>query len=200
VAPPRAGSRPVTGADISTDDSTETPTGAARQRVTDRLGRLGRLSARYAPGERRPLGGYLAALATFGTAVAGLSTVTARHGGPPERLAERDLVTASIAVFRASRLLTSASVTAPLRAPFVRYDRPAGAGEVHEEVAEPEGGHRHAVGELVSCPYCLGAWLATVTGFGLVLAPRWTRLATAILTIEAGADALQKLYSDLQAR
>lgn len=162
--------------------------------------KLRELEDRYAPDEPRPLGGYVATLATFATAVGGLATIVARRGGPPEELRLRDLTIASVASFRASRLVTEASVTAPLRAPFTRYAGSDGPGEVREEVQEPEGGHRHAVGELISCPYCFGTWTATMMGFGLVLVPRWTRLATSILAIDAGADFLRKIYSDLQAR
>jgi hypothetical protein len=139
-------------------------------------------------------------LTTFAAAVGAGVTAVLRRGGPPVSLPTRDLALGSIAVFRASRLVTEASVTSPLRAPFTSYAGPSDPGEVAEEVQAPDGGHRHAVGELVSCPYCVGTWLATGLGFGLVLAPAWTRLAASILTIQAGADVLQKLYSDLQAR
>jgi hypothetical protein len=162
--------------------------------------KLHELEDRYAPGEDRPLGGYLAAMSTFATLAGGMATLLARRGGPPEEFSSRDLVLAGIATFRASRLVTEASVTAPLRAPFTRYDGSAGPGEVSEEVQEPAGGHRHAVGELVTCPYCFGMWTATAFGFGLALAPRWTRFAASILAMDAGSDVLQKLYSDLQAR
>lgn len=162
--------------------------------------KLDELEDRYAPEDDRPLGGYVMAMSAFASAVAGLTAVVIRRGGPPEAFATRDLALAGIAAFRASRLLTEASVTAPLRAPFTRYAGPGGPGEVREEVQAPEGGHRHAVGEMLTCPYCFGVWTATVFGFGLALAPRWTRFATSILTIDAGSDVMQKLYSDLQAR
>lgn len=160
----------------------------------------GRLEQTYAPDEARPLAAYSASLALFATMVTGLVRLMQRRGGPPAALPTRDLVLASIAVFRASRLLATASVTSPLRAPFTTFSDSAGAGEVSEDVRDPDGGARHAIGELVSCPYCLGMWLATATGFGLSLAPAWTRVATSILAVDAGADVMQKLYSDLQAR
>jgi len=50
-------------------------------------------------------------------------------------------------------------ITGALRAPFVHCKRSAGAGEVKEE---PRGrGLQRAVGELISCPYCMGPWCAT---------------------------------------
>lgn len=162
--------------------------------------KLRELEDRYAPDDERPLGGYLVALSSYATVVSGLVALLARRGGPPEELANRDLALAGLATFRASRLITEASVTAPLRAPFTRYAGSGGPGEVSEQVQAPDGGHRHALGELVTCPYCFGMWTATAFGFGMALAPRWTRFAASVLAIDAGSDIMQKLYSDLQAR
>ena len=162
--------------------------------------KLGEIEQRYAPGEPRPLRGYARALGTYATYVAGLSALVARRGGLPRQLRSRDTILASIATFRAARLLTEANVTSPIRAALTRYAGPGAPGEVREQVQEPEGGDRHALAELVSCPYCLGMWVATSFGFGLVLAPRATRFAASILAIDAGSDTMQKLYSDLQAR
>lgn len=163
-------------------------------------GKLRELEQRYAPDDERPLGGYVATLSGYATVVGGLTVLLARRGGPPERLPGRDLFLAGLASFRAARLVTEASVTAPLRAPFTRYAGTGGPGEVTEQVQAPEGGHRHALGELATCPYCFGMWTATAFTFGLALAPRWTRFAASVFAIDAGSDIMQKLYSDLQAR
>jgi hypothetical protein len=163
-------------------------------------GKIRELEGRYAPHDDRPLRGYLATLTGYAAGVAGLVALVVRRGGPPTRLAVQDLALASVATFRASRLLTEASVTAPLRAPFTTFEGPGDPGEVDEQVQEPTGGHRHAVGELLSCPYCSGVWLATGFTFGLLLHPRWARVAASVLAVDAGSEALQKLHSDLQAR
>ena len=162
--------------------------------------KLDEVQERYAGDEPRPLAGYVRALSVYGAVVAGLVGAVAKQGGPPEELRFRDLGLVTAASFRLARLVTSASVTSPLRAPFTRYAGSGGPGEVKEEVQDPEGGHRHAIGELVTCPYCFGAWTSTGLVFGLALAPRWTRLISSALAVGAGADALQKVYSDLQAR
>ncbi len=162
--------------------------------------KLHELEDRYAPEAERPLAGYLAALGTFAAASGSLAAVVHRRGGPPDRVHERDIVLGSVASFHLARLLGLASVTSPLRAAFTRYAGSGAPGETHEEVQQAEGGLRHTIGELVSCPYCLGTWTAMLTGFGLVLAPRWTRFAATVLAIDACGHALQKLYSDLQAR
>lgn len=83
-------------------------------------------------------------------------------------------------------------MTSPLRAPFVRYEEPAGEGEVNESVRGH--GARHAVGELMTCPFCLSVWVASGLAAGLVIAPRPTRLVLSTLTAIAGSDALQLVY------
>ena len=102
----------------------------------------------------------------------------------------------TVATHKLSRMLAKDSVLAVVRTPFTRFQEAAGAGEVHEEVRGH--GPRHAVGELVSCPFCLAQWVATGLAFGLVLAPRATRLAAGIFCAVAGSDALQFAYAALE--
>ena len=66
-----------------------------------------------------------------------------------------------------------------------------------EEVRE-HGGVKHAVGELLTCPFCLAQWVGTAFVFGYVTAPRATRLAALTMTTVAGADVLQFLYDGIQ--
>ncbi|GAB1645495.1 DUF1360 domain-containing protein [Krasilnikovia sp. MM14-A1259] len=160
-----------------------------RQRFAD-------LPRAYAPDEHRPLYGYAAALGAFGAlagSLAGAAKVT--RCPVPERPATSDVVLISIATHKLSRLLAKDAVTSPLRAPFTRYAEPGGSAEVNEEVRTDRGAVRHAVGELVSCPFCLGMWVATGLTGGLVLAPRLTRLAAVALTATAVSDFLQMAYS-----
>jgi hypothetical protein len=89
-------------------------------------------------------------------------------------------------------------VTSPLRAPFTRYDKPIGSGEVMEQVRDQGSGTRHAIGELLSCPFCLAVWVATGLTGGLVLAPRTTRLVATALTAVAASDFLQMAYAVAQ--
>jgi hypothetical protein len=80
-------------------------------------------------------------------------------------------------------------VTSPLRAPFTRYEGPGGPAEVNEAVRGH--GARHAMGELVTCPFCVGQWVATGFAFGLLLAPRVTRQVAATFSALEAADFLQ---------
>jgi hypothetical protein len=52
-------------------------------------------------------------------------------------------------------------------------------------------GLRHAVGELLTCPFCMSHWIATGFGIGAVVAPRATRLVASVFSMEAAADFLQ---------
>lgn len=151
---------------------------------------------RYAHGEERPLGGYAVLLGIYATIWAVLGRAVHRRGGLPERLGAGDLALLGVATHKLSRLITKDSVTAVVRAPFTTFSEPAGEGEVHEEVH----GHgvRHAAGELVTCPFCIAVWVATVLAFGLVLSPRPTRLVASILSAVTGSDFLQLAYAIAQ--
>jgi hypothetical protein len=153
-----------------------------------------RIQAEYAGEEDRPLRGYAAAMATYATLAAGVAAV-ARWRRPelPERPAAADVVLIATATHKLTRILTKGAVTSPIRAPFTRYVEPTGDGEVMEEV---RGGHgvRHAAGELLTCPFCLGMWTAGGFTAGLVFAPRFTRYAAATLTAVATSDFLQLAY------
>jgi hypothetical protein len=164
--------------------------------LTDRVrARLHRTRRSYAPHEHRPLGGYSASMSAYAVMVAGLAAVVHRTGRPlPERPATADLVLISVATHKLSRMLAKDAVTSPLRAPFTRYQEPAGHAEVFEEVRDDRGAGRHAVGELLSCPFCLATWIATGMVGGLVLAPRVTRLVAATFTAIAASDFLQLAY------
>jgi hypothetical protein len=152
----------------------------------------------YAPGEERPILSHAALVGVYGAAVSGLSfLVRKRKRRLPERVPAGDLVLMSVATHKLSRLLTKDTVTAPFRAPFSKYKEPAGAGEINEE-PRTDTPTRHAVGELVTCPFCMAQWVATGFLFGYVLAPRATRLAASLFTTVAASDVLQFAYAALQ--
>jgi hypothetical protein len=158
-----------------------------------------RLRQSYAPHEHRPLGGYLIAMGTYAGIAACLGAVAQATGRSlPERPAAGDVILLSVATHKLSRLLSKDAITSPLRAPFTRYDRPIGSGEVMEKVRDDGSGAKHAFGELLSCPFCLAVWVATGLTGGLVLAPRVTRLVSTALTAVAVSDFLQMGYAVAQ--
>jgi hypothetical protein len=146
----------------------------------------------------RPLGGYLVVLVAYGVVVA-VATATAALTGRrlPEQWRLQDLATITLGAHKLSRTLTKDAVTSPLRAPFTYYEGTAGPAEVHEEVRQ-EGALRHALGELLTCPFCLDVWVTTACVIGLLFAPRFTRLIVGSFTVLAGADFLQLAYAKAQ--
>lgn len=152
----------------------------------------------YSPNESRPLKGYSLAMTVYGALVGlfGL-VVVKRDKRLPQRIEPYDLALIGVATHKASRLIAKDAVTTPLRAPFTRYEEPAGAGEVNEEVRE-KGGVKHAVGEMISCPFCLAMWIATGLVAGIVAKPKPTRLAASALSAVAISDALQFGYDALK--
>jgi Protein of unknown function (DUF1360) len=144
----------------------------------------------YAHGEDRPLGGYARVMTTYAVGVAGLAALVAARRRPlPERPSLADLALTAFATAKVSRLVSRDVVTSPLRAPFTRFESQGGPAEVNEEVRG--AGMQHAVGELLTCPFCLSQWIATGFAFGLLLAPRTTRQVAATFTALEAADFLQ---------
>jgi hypothetical protein len=140
--------------------------------------------------EPTPLGGRALLAGTFATATAG-AVLAARRSGVqlPERFHPVDVATVGVATFKLSRIISKGRVTSFARAPFTELRDGTGHGEVEE--AARGSGLRRAVGELVVCPYCIGAWIAAAFTAGLVVAPRATRAVGAGLTAVALADVLQ---------
>ena len=154
--------------------------------------------AAYDPEGEVNVPGYLGSLTAFGTIVSlGLLAGRARGQELPERYDLRDLVLGGLATHKVTRLLSRSSVMSPLRAPFTEFQGPAGSAE-HVEKPTGDRGVRHTIGELLTCPFCLGQWVGTAYVAGLVLAPRATRSWAAVFTVTALADAGQHVYERLR--
>ena len=148
----------------------------------------------YAHGEDFPLGGYATAMSVYGGVVAAIAGVIRLTGTSlPERVGPWDTVLTAIATHKLSRLIAKDPVTSPLRVPFTVFEGTSGPAELAEEVRD--GGRRKTVGELISCPFCVGMWVATGFTAGHVLMPRTTRLAATTLAVLAGSDFLQLAYA-----
>src|SRR3954465_13088705 len=130
----------------------------------------------YTQGEPRPLGGDLGAMGVYlGLVSAGAAAVRASGRELPERIPPGDVALLAVATFRLARRIAKDPVTSPLRAPFTTFEGASGEAELAEQVCGD--GVRHAVGELLTCPFCLAQWVGTAFVFGYVAAPRATRLA-----------------------
>ena len=151
----------------------------------------------YAGGHERPLGSFLIIMGAYGALVTGMAAFLAASGRRlPDRLAWSDLALLAVATHKISRQLAKDPVTSPLRAPFTRYSGTSAEAELDEEVRGT--GMRKALGELASCPFCLGQWVATTGVFGLITVPRATRAAASVFAVLTASDMLQYAYARAQ--
>jgi hypothetical protein len=138
--------------------------------------------------ERPPHESHAAILATFVGGLAGIGVLARALGREPREQTALDLVALAAATFKAARTLSHDQVTSFLRDPFVK-------GHAHEGAEEPvDTGLRRAVGELVTCTRCAGAWAAAGLTGTQVLAPRSGRLLTWTLAAAAANDFLQAAF------
>jgi hypothetical protein len=127
---------------------------------------------------------YAALSALFGAALAG----TAAGGRGREPIPPAELPVLAAASFALSKLVVHEKAESWIRRPFVEEDAPGGR--------RPKGRRlRYAVGELLTCTRCTGAWSA----LGLVAlrlhSPAAGRAVAAVLAASAGNDMLQTAFS-----
>jgi len=140
----------------------------------------------------RPLGAYAFLTVVFTTGFGIPLVLAERRGSLPERVAAADLTLLAVGTFKLSRMLTRDAVTGFVRAPFVDFE---GMESVTTPKEKPHGrGLRRAVGQLLLCPGCVGAWTAASLTAALLGAPRPTRVVCAALTAFAGSDFLQAAH------
>ncbi len=130
-----------------------------------------------------------AALTVTYASLLGALAYASRSKDPVERA---ELVPLTVATFALAKLIGKEKVESWVRAPFL------------EETAEgkrPKGrGLRFAIGELLSCTRCLGAWSA----LGLVglrmASPKTSRTVNSVLAASAGNDFMQTTFAWLTSR
>ena len=131
----------------------------------------------------RPLPEYATLVTVFGAALGGFLVLT--RSRLPERVGFGDLARLGLASYKIGRLVAKDEVTTWMRAPVTR----------DEEAQEPEReGMARALGELVTCPYCIGLWASAGLTGALVVRPRETRLVTTVFGAQAVADFLNAAF------
>jgi hypothetical protein len=97
-----------------------------------------------------------------------------------------DLLQLGLTSFRIGRMIAFEGVAAPLREAFTETQLDgSGAGKT---VVAAGRGARFVIGELMSCPICLGTWVAAGLVYGMHLFPRPTRLLLAIMSTTGVAE------------
>lgn len=143
--------------------------------------------------EEFPLAAYAGLVGTYNAAFAALLLAAKNAGRPlPERAKLGDILLLGVATHKLSRIVAKDWVTSPFRAPFAEYIGPASGGEVKEKARG--SGLRRAVGDLVTCPWCVAPWVAAALTFGFVFRPRAARLVGTIFSAVAISDFLQHAY------
>lgn len=125
---------------------------------------------------------YAALNAVFGALLGGV--ILAARSKDSEPLSTRDLAVSGAATFALSKVIARERIGTWVRDPFVEED-PAGG-------RRPRGRRmRHAVGELVTCTRCVGAWSALgLVGLRLT-SPSTGRVVNEVLAVSAMNDWLQ---------
>ena len=128
---------------------------------------------------------YLALNAVFAALLAGVVVAAREKTRASEPLTSRDLAVSGAASFALAKVIARERIGAWVREPFVEEE----AGQ------RPRGrGLRHAVGELVTCTRCVGAWSALgLVGLRLS-SPATGRVVNDVLAVSAMNDFLQAAF------
>jgi hypothetical protein len=150
-------------------------------------------------GGEESLPSYAALMGVFNLILALFLLIARKTGRPiPERIEARDIALLGVATHKLSLLLAQDAITSPLRAPFTELQEKQSPKSVDEE---PRGkGLRRSLGELLTCHFCIGQWVASFFTYGLVFAPAVTRLVASIFAIVALSDHLHQNYKALMKR
>ena len=150
-------------------------------------------------GGEEPLPSYTALMGVFNLIFAVFLLIARKTGRQiPERIEARDIALLGVATHKLSLLLAQDAVTSPLRAPFTELQEKQSPKRVDER---PRGeGIRRSLGELLTCHFCVGQWVASFFTYGLVFAPAITRLVASIFAVVALSDHLHQSYKALMKR
>ncbi|MDQ3865301.1 MAG: DUF1360 domain-containing protein [Actinomycetota bacterium] len=129
--------------------------------------------------EDRPLAGYATLTSAFWAVFGGFLLAAGKR--LPDRTPTGDVVRIALASYKMSRVVAKEDVAAFIRAPVT--DDP--------EAQQPKKeGMAAVLGELVTCPYCLGLWFSSALSYAHVIVPRQARFATSIFAAYAVTDFL----------
>jgi hypothetical protein len=136
---------------------------------------------------------YAALNAVFGALLAGVVVVARERTREGDPISTRDLAVTGAATFALSKVIARERIGSWVREPFVEEERD---GTTH-----PRGRRlRHAVGELVTCTRCVGAWSALgLVGLRLT-SPAAGRVVNDVLAVSAMNDWLQTGFKLLCAK
>jgi hypothetical protein len=134
---------------------------------------------------------YAALNAVFAALLAGVVVAARERTREHDPITSRDLAVTGAATFALSKVIAKERIGSWMREPFVD----------EENGRRPRGGKfRQAVGELVTCTRCVGAWSALgLVGLRLT-SPATGRVVNDVLAVSAMNDWLQAAFKLLCAR
>jgi len=135
---------------------------------------------------REPQAAYAAIMATYAAGLAGAGLLARAFGREPAEQRALDLAVLGAATFKLARTIARDEVASFIREPFVEDEEPVETGDL-----------RQAIGELVTCSRCVGAWVAAGLTSTQVIAPRFGRLLTWSLAAGGLNDFLQAGFAAL---
>ncbi|WP_445151107.1 DUF1360 domain-containing protein [Baekduia sp. Peel2402] len=131
---------------------------------------------------------YAALSAGYGALTGALVVATRAQGGKPIQRGELPVL--GLATFAVAKLVAKEKVDSWVREPFLE-ERPDGE-------RRPKGRRmRYAVGELLSCTRCVGAWSALGLVSMRLLRPREASVVVPVLALTAANDWLQTGFTAL---
>lgn len=153
----------------------------------------------YKKGDDIPLFSYGVLAGVFNLIFALVLLLARKTGRPiPERVKLPDILLFGVATHKLSWLIAKDVVTSPLRAPFTELEEVESPTSVQEK---PRGrGFQRSVGELLTCHFCVGQWVAAFFAYGLILFPAATRLVGAVFAMLTVSDHLHQAYKALMDR
>ena len=129
---------------------------------------------------------YAALSAGYGSLLGALLVASRDKGDEPVGAA--DILPLGVATFALSKLIAREKVESWVREPFVE--------ETPDGGRRPRGSRlRYAVGELLTCTRCTGAWTGLALTALRVTRPREARVVTAVLGASAVNDFMQSGFS-----
>lgn len=137
-------------------------------------------------GGASPFSAYRLLSTAFGTGLASVAFSGAAARTLTRALGFGDFALMAVATHKIAQTITGERVTMALRAPFTRQ-KDEGRGGERKEIPK-EHGLRRAIGELVTCPYCMSPWVAAGLLAGYVVAPVPTRVVSTVFAISAASD------------
>jgi hypothetical protein len=134
---------------------------------------------------------YAAINAVYGLLMAGV-VLSTRERAREEPIAGRELIPIAAATFALSKVIAREKIGSWMREPFVEQD---------DGRRQPAGhGLRRAMGELLTCTRCVGAWSALGIVGLRVVEPRSGRIVTNVLAASAANDWLQASFAWMRAK